>query len=65
MGFPGRVEMSVSLLHILCMRARLSGWTAATTHTQEFEGFEALAWDDGHELHFAEEADLVWREAGR
>lgn len=32
------------------------------THSQELEGFEALARDHGHLLHFAEEADFVGRE---
>lgn len=34
------------------------------THTQEVEGFEALARNDGDQLHFAEEADFVGREPG-
>jgi hypothetical protein len=29
-----------------------------TTHSQEFEAFEALAGDYGYELHFGEEADF-------
>lgn len=37
---------------LLPCHARVSGWTA-TTHTQELEGVEALAGDDGDELHFA------------
>lgn len=34
------------------------------THSQELEGFEALARDHRHLLHFAEEADFVGREPG-
>lgn len=34
------------------------------THSQELEGFEALARDHCHLLHFAEEADFVGREPG-
>ena len=34
------------------------------THSQELEGFEALARDHRHLLHFAEEADFVRREPG-
>ena len=34
------------------------------THSQELEGFEALAWNHRHLLHFAEEADFVGREPG-
>jgi hypothetical protein len=40
------------------------GRILAATHTQELEGFEALAWDHRHLLHFAEEADFIGREPG-
>lgn len=35
------------------------------THSQELEGFEALARDHCHLLHFTEEADFIGREPGR
>ena len=43
-----------------------SGLEAAVlaTHSQELEGFEALARDHRHLLHFAEEADFIGREPG-
>ena len=36
-----------------------------STHSQELEAFEALAWDDRDQLHFAKEADFAGREPGR
>jgi hypothetical protein len=48
------------LLSLLTSGSR--GWrTRLTTHTQELEGFEALARNHRHQLHLAEEADFVRR----
>lgn len=43
-------------------RPRLLFLRVYATHSQELEGFEALARDDGDLLHFGEEADFVGRQ---
>ena len=55
-------EGSAPVLALLTSRLEAG---ALATHSQELEGFEALARDHRHLLHLAEEADFIGREPGR
>lgn len=46
-------------------RAIYLGGGLGVTHAEKLEAFESLAGDYGDELHFAEEGDFGWSEAGR
>lgn len=47
------------------MRSLRCCWRCDATHSEQFEAVEALARDDRHVLHLAQEASLGGREAGR
>ena len=64
LGSDGETPLLACLLALLTKGVGLEAGVLAT-HSQELEGFEALARDHGHLLHFAEEADFIGREPGR
>ena len=40
-------------------------WEGRMAYAEQVNAFEALAWDDGHELHFGEEGHLGVGQARR
>ena len=56
---PCNLHISLKICVYMCPQR------VSLTHSEQFEAVEFLARDHGDELHFAEEADLRRREAGR